>query len=144
MTGELTKDDLEQAKEILKTKFLIGFIDDLDESVYRMMKYNGWKFSVDETEQMKEEDCIKDLTTGGTNINEYEYEIPKRGSQAHALISWQTQFDMKLYAYAKELFDHQTKEWGTKERKKMLKKEKKKAKGGWNIIIAHNDEICNM
>ena len=130
MTGELTKDDLEQAKEILKTKFLIGFIDDLDESVYRMMKYNGWKFSVDETEQMKEEDCIKDLTTGGTNINEYEYEIPKRGSQAHALISWQTQFDMKLYAYAKELFDHQTKEWGTKERKKMLKKEKKKAKGG--------------
>jgi hypothetical protein len=34
-----------------------------------------------------------------------------------------------LYAYAKELFDHQTKEWGTKDRKKALKKEKKN-KGG--------------
>jgi len=81
---------------------------------------------------MKEENCIniKDLTTCGTNINEYDYEIPKKGSQAHALISlsWQTQFEMKLYAYVKELFDHQTKEWGTKERKKMLKK--KKAKEG--------------
>ena len=128
MTGELTKDDLEQAKEVLKEKFLIGFVDDFEESVYRIMKYNGWKFSTDETEQMKEEDCIKDLTSegGGSNINPNEYEIPKRGSQAHALISWQTQFDSKLFAYAKELFDHQTKEWGTKERKKALKKEKKK------------------
>jgi len=130
MTGELTKDDLEQAKEILKSKFLIGFIDDLEESVARMMKYNSWKYSIDETEQMKEEDCIKDMITSGSNSNAYEYEIPKRGSQAHALISWQTQFDMKLYTYAKEIFEHQTKEWGTKERKKMLKKEKKKAKQG--------------
>ena len=46
------------------------------------------------------------------------------------LPSWQTQFDMKLYTYAKEIFEHQTKEWGTKERKKILKKEKKKAKKG--------------
>ena len=130
MTGELTKEDLEQAKEILKDKLLVGFIDDLDESVYRVMKYNGWKFSKDETDQMKEEDCIKDLSSIGSNVNQYEYEIPKRGSQAHALISWQTQFDMKLFTYAKEVFEHQTKEWGTKERKKQLKKEKKKAKGG--------------
>ena len=79
---------------------------------------------------MKEEDCIKDMITSGSNSNAYEYEIPKRGSQAHALISWQTQFDMKLYTYAKEIFEHQTKEWGTKERKKILKKEKKKAKKG--------------
>ncbi|KAL9178516.1 hypothetical protein ACHAXT_001854 [Thalassiosira profunda] len=131
MTGELTKDDLEQAKEILKEKFLVGFLDDLEESVQRIMKFNGWKFSSDDTDKMREEDCIKDLTSevGGSNVNPNEYEIPKRGSQAHALISWQTQFDAKLYSYAKELFDRQTKEWGTKERKKMLKKEKKK-KGG--------------
>lgn len=136
MTGELTKDDLEQAKEILKTKFLVGFIDDLEESVTRIMKYNGWRYSEDETDAMREEDCIKDMVTSGSNVNEYEYEIPTRGSQAHALISWQTQFDSKLYAYAKEIFDHQTKEWGSKERKKELKKElkkkkeKKEAKGG--------------
>ncbi len=131
MAGELTKEDLDQAKEVLRTKFLIGFLDDLEESVHQMMKFNEWKYSDDETAKMKQEDCIKELAAagGGTNRNAHEYEIPKRGSQAHALISWQTQFDSKLYAYAKELFDRQTKEWGTKERKKALKKEKKN-KGG--------------
>ncbi|KAL3794800.1 hypothetical protein ACHAW5_005221 [Stephanodiscus triporus] len=129
MAGELTKEDLDQAKEVLKTKFLIGFLDDLDEFVHQMMAFNGWKYSDDETAKMKQEDCVKELTSGGTNANAYEYEIPKRGSQAHALISWQTQFDSKLYAYAKELFDQQSKEWGTKDRKKALKKEKKKKAG---------------
>ncbi|KAL7426253.1 hypothetical protein ACHAXH_000287 [Discostella pseudostelligera] len=129
MAGELTKTDLDQAKEILKEKFLIGFLDDLEESVYRIMKFNGWAKSSDEDEtaKMNQEDCIHDLITRGgvwssSRWNEYEYEVPKRGTQAHALIAWQTQFDSKLYSYAKELFDLQTKEWGTKERKKLMKK----------------------
>lgn len=133
MEGELTKPDLDKAMQILKDKFLVGFMDDLEESVARVMKYQGWSLSVaDETERMKQEDCVRDLAMkgGGANIGAYEYEIPKRGSQAHALISWQTQFDTKLYAYAKELFEKQTKEWGTKERKKQLKKEKKQKKDG--------------
>ena len=130
MTGELTKEDLEQAKEILKEKFLIGFLDDLEESVYRIIAYNGWKYAADETEKMKQEDCITDLTKVGSNINAEGYEIPKRGTQAYALIIWQTQFDSKLYDYAKLLFDDQTKSYGTKERKKQRKKEKQKKKGG--------------
>ncbi|KAL7480158.1 hypothetical protein ACHAW6_005867 [Cyclotella cf. meneghiniana] len=130
MTGELTKDDLEQAKEILKEKFLIGFLDDLEESIYRIVKFNGWKYAQDETEKMKQEDCISDLIKIGSNINTDGYEIPKRGTQAYALIVWQTQFDTKLFDYAKTLFDAQTKTWGTKERKKLLKKEKQKKKGG--------------
>jgi len=137
MAGELTKDDLDQAKEILKAKFLIGFLDDLEESMYRIMKFNGWAVSSDdedETTKMNQDDCIHDLITRGgvwssSRWNEYEYEVPKRGTQAHALIAWQTQFDSKLYLYAKELFDAQTKEWGTKERKKLMKK-MLKMKGG--------------
>ena len=147
MAGELTKDDLDQAKEILKTKFLIGFLDDLEESLYRIMKYNGWatassssfnsdaENTVDETAKMNQEDCIHDLINRGgvwssSRWNDYEYEVPKRGTQAHALIAWQTQFDSKLYSYAKELFELQTKEWGTKERKKLMKKKMLKEKGG--------------
>ena len=93
------------------------------------MKYAGWSYKDDGTERMKQEDCIKDLAGHGTNANPVEYELPKRGSQAHALISWQTQFDSKLYSYARELFEKQTKEWGTKERKKEMKKRKKKGGG---------------
>jgi len=125
MEGELMKEDLEQAKEIIKRKFLIGFIDDGEETVYRLMKYFGFSFDEDETRKMEQEDCIKDLLKEGTNHNNVSYEMPKKGSQAAALIKWQTQFDIKLFDFARELFDAQTKEYGSKERKKELKKRKK-------------------
>lgn len=125
MEGEIKKEDLEQAKEILSRKFLIGYLDDGEETVYRLMKYFGWSFNEDETKKMEEEDCIKDLLKEGTNQNTVKYELPKKGSQAAALIKWQTQFDLKLYAYGKELFEAQTKLFGSKERKKEMKKRKK-------------------
>lgn len=125
MEGEIKKEDLEQAKEILSRKFLIGFLDDGEETIYRLMKYFGFSFSEDETQKMEQEDCIKDLLKEGTNQNSVSYEMPKRGSQAAALIKWQTQFDIKLFDYGRELFDAQTKMFGSKERKKELKKRKK-------------------
>jgi hypothetical protein len=124
MEGELTKEHLEQAKEILKRKFVIGFLDDY-ETIFRLMNYFSWSFDEDETKQMKEEDCIQDLFKDGANPNPVTYEMPTKGSQAYALIKWQTQFDMKLFDFAKELFDSQTKQFGTKERRKELKKRKK-------------------
>ena len=125
MEGELTKEDLEQAKEIIARKFLIGFLDDGEETIYRVMKYFHLTFAEDETKKMEQEDCIKDLLKDGTNQNNVDFELPKKGSQAAALIKWQTQFDLKLFTYAKELFDAQTKMYGSKERKKELKKRKK-------------------
>jgi len=125
MEGEITKEHLEQAKEILHKKFVVGFLNDGEESIYRIMKYYDWNFDSDETIRMQQEDCIKDLLKEKTNVNEVEYEIPKRGSQANALIKWQTQFDIKLYEYAEKLFEEQTKEFGSKARKKLLRKKKK-------------------
>jgi len=125
MEGELTKEHLDQAKDILSTKFLIGLIDDGDETVKRVMKYFNWSFDPDETRQMEQEDCIKELIKDGTNVNTIGYDLPKKGSQPYSLITWQTQFDIKLYDYAKELFEKQTKLWGSKERKKELKKKKR-------------------
>lgn len=128
MEGELAKEHLEQAKEILKEKFMVGFIDDSKETIHRLMKYFGWKYDEDETKKMDQEDCISNLLSQGSNQNPNGYEMPKKGSQAYALITWQTQFDKRLYDFAKELFDEQTKKWGTHERKKELKKRKKGGK----------------
>lgn len=97
MEGELKKHHLDQAKKILSKKFLVGFLDDAEESVKRMMNYFGWRYDEDETNQMVQHDCVQKRLMERTNRNPVEYEIPKRGSQAHALIAWQTQFDMKLY-----------------------------------------------
>eukprot|EP00957_Ditylum_brightwellii_P172126 13104134-Ditylum_brightwellii.AAC.1 len=52
------------------------------------------------------------------------YELPKRDTQAYALILWQTQFDVKLYEHVLGAFEMQTKHWDTKARKKVLKKKK--------------------
>ena len=128
MEGEITKEHLEMAKEILRRKFLVGFLDDGEETIYRVMKYYDWAFDNDETKRMQQEDCIRDLLKDKTNVNDVEYELPEWGSQANALIKWQTQFDIKLYEYAKELFDEQTKDFGSKARKKILRKKKKEGK----------------
>jgi len=127
MEGELVKAHLEQAKIILFQKFLIGFLDDMEESLARFIKYSGWKFT-DEDQLMGQELCINNLVDSGMNQVTEPYPRPKKGSQAYALISWQTQYDIKLYEYAKVLFTSQTKAWGTKERKKADKKKRKQAK----------------
>uniref|UniRef100_A0A7S4UT07 Sulfotransferase domain-containing protein n=1 Tax=Ditylum brightwellii TaxID=49249 RepID=A0A7S4UT07_9STRA len=124
MEGELLKEDLDNAMDILSRKFLIGFLDDGEESIARMMKYFGWTYAEDSTKKMLQEDCVKELIDDGTNRNIEGYELPKKGTQAYALISWQTQFDVKLYEYALGVFETQTKHWGTKARKKALKKKK--------------------
>jgi len=128
MEGELKKSHLEHAKKILGQKFLIGFIDDAEESIYRLKKYNGWDISseeVDETKEYEQKMCIQQKIEEGNNKNTNPYEMPKKGSQAHALLSWQTQFDMKLYDFAKQLFEFQTNKYGSKERKKAMKKKQK-------------------
>jgi len=126
MEGELTKEHLDQAKEILLTKFLIGMLDDGEETVKRLMKYFDVAFNSDETRRMEQEDCIHELIKDGTNVNSIGYKLPKKGSQAYSLLTWQTQYDIKLFDYARDLFDKQTKEWGSKERRKEMKKRKKK------------------
>jgi hypothetical protein len=97
MEGELKKSHLDQAKKILSKKFLVGFLDDIDESVARLVKYMGWKYDEDETKSLLQQDCVQRKLMEGSNRNPTEYELPKKGSQSHALLSWQTQFDMKLY-----------------------------------------------
>jgi hypothetical protein len=105
MEGELKKSHLDQAKKILSKKFLIGFLDDAEESVIRMMKFMGWKYDEDETKALMQQDCVQKKLQEGSNRNPDEYEMPKKGSQAHALIAWQTQYDLKLYGTSDCLFD---------------------------------------
>ena len=105
MEGELTKEHLDQAKEIISTKFLIGILSDGEETVKRLMKYYDLSFNPEETRQMEQEDCLKGLIKDGTNVNPDGYEFPKKGSRAYSLLIWQTQFNIKLFEYALTLFD---------------------------------------
>ena len=78
---------------------------------------------MDSTVAERQFECVNGLLSEGINVNP-PYEIPKKGSQEWALISHQTQYDIKLYEFAQELFDEQTKKYGSKEWKKADKKKK--------------------
>lgn len=131
LEGELKKSHLDQAKIILSKKFLVGFLDDAQESIARFIKYNDWQYDPqDETKALQQKDCVARKLQEGSNRNPVEYEMPKKTSQAHALIAWQVGYDQKLYDFAKQLFELQTNQYGTKERKKELKKKQQKAQKG--------------
>merc|ERR1712150_363214 len=110
MGGELKVDHVTQAKKILSKKFLIGFLDDIEESIVRLMKYNGWEF--EEGKEEYQQECIAQKLQNHVGR---EHELPKKGTQTHAYLSWQTQYDFKLYEFAKQLFEIQTKQYGSKE-----------------------------
>ena len=130
LQGDLPPDALFEAKIILKKKFLIGFVDDLHESITRFINYNKWSYDgYDSKKAHQQEQCVNMLVDVGTNRNKDEYEVPKKGSHIYSLIAWQNSHDVKLYEYAKELFNVQTKLWGSKERKKADKKKKRLSSG---------------
>ena len=135
MEGELFKEDLEQALEILRRKFIIGFLDDIVESMYRFVKYNDWEemavgstnTTLDKNDLDNRQDCIESVFSNENRLDDPDrIPVPVKGSREFGLLNWQNQFDIKLYIYAKDLFDTQTKQWGSKERRKELKKLKKK------------------
>merc|ERR1711941_101702 len=74
MEGELTKEHLEQAKVVLQRKFLVGFLDDLEESLARFIKYANWHFMDDEVRRMNQQHCMDLLVESGTNRNERGYD----------------------------------------------------------------------
>jgi hypothetical protein len=94
--GALSSEHLELAKKILNAKFVVGFLDDMDESVYRLMKMMGWKY--DSAKEETQQQCIQSLIKDGSNKNAFgDYESPKKGTQVYSLLSWQTQYDARLY-----------------------------------------------
>mmetsp|Transcript_24634 Transcript_24634/g.30279 ORF Transcript_24634/g.30279 Transcript_24634/m.30279 type:complete len:486 (+) Transcript_24634:26-1483(+) len=125
MEGEINKSALEKAKEALKRKFVIGLTNEYKESLYRFTKYNKWTLE-DEAVQEKQDNCVSHLAEFGIGVNNADKKRPEKGDQSWALITWQNQYDIKLYEYGIELFTEQTKEYGSKESKKQLKKKEKR------------------
>lgn len=128
--GDLDRNALDQAKMVLKRKFLIGLLEQKEESIKRFQAYFGWEYPENDAALAEKQSfCINSMLTDGINTNADGYEVPKKGTQEYALIAHQNQFDVKLYEYAKDtLFADQTKKYGSKEWKK-AEKAKQKAGG---------------
>jgi len=108
-SGEVTMEHLILAKEILRTKVLIGLEDNNWVSLKRFESYFDWKYIKDPTKQFE---CRKQFLVKREEAFDYKVDndsIVKEGSQIWTLILWQNKFDMKLYQYAEKLFEEQGK-----------------------------------
>merc|ERR1712157_159133 len=95
--------DLDLAKEILKTKCLIGLLSRKQESLERFQAYFGWSKLAKKSGVAECEERL--LGWGWSNKNKHpEVDI---NSEAYHLIRTKNELDIKLYEYAIELFDEQ-------------------------------------
>ena len=106
-SGLLYEADLELAKEILREKFVIGLMNQMDESVRRFDLYFGFR-KTDDTARCVEKILHPDRsssTDGGTNSHPH----PKilEGTPEWGAIARNNYFDIQLYEFALGLFEEQ-------------------------------------
>ena len=102
MDGEVTENHLAAAREVLRTRFVVGLLSNKAESMERFEHYFGW------THKGKSGwDCWEREIRGDPSVNESAKYFIKEGNQAWNLLQWQNKLDVKLYAYAHYLFGRQ-------------------------------------
>jgi len=94
----LRDEDLEEAKEFLRSKCLIGLVDKFDESKKRFEHYFGWE----KGDFQCENEIMKDHFQ-----HKLQYRDVKEGSPTFTALAARNKYDMKLYEYAVELFEEQ-------------------------------------
>jgi len=102
LIDNLTEEHLVTAKEILKKKCLVGLLEKIDESLERFEQYFG--FHGDNT--LVTNEC-KDRYLHWGWKNRHDHPMLQEGSTAYKLLFRKNELDIKLYEYAKELFELQ-------------------------------------
>jgi len=103
--GELTEENLSKAMEVVRRKFLVGLMSQIEPTMARAEKFFRWTFHVNPPNQ---EACRERLMSGGANSNKAnKKEGPKEGDEAWNLLAHQNNFDLRLYSYIEQLFVEQ-------------------------------------
>jgi len=104
MEGPLNSDSLEIAKEVLRQKCLVGFMDEMEESIERFHSYFG--FGDDAALE-----CAKQSFTrkGSSQSNKNKHPPLDGESETYAILAKKNELDILLYFFAKKLFDEQKK-----------------------------------
>ena len=106
--GELTHNDEVVAKEVLRSKALIGLLKHKNESMQRFKQYFNWR--IDDSNPTKvqcEEKYLEwgykddELTSSGS------YKMPSQHSEEFKILKSSNAYDIRLYEYAEKLFEVQ-------------------------------------
>ena len=100
--GKLTKHDMVTAKEILRTKCLVGIYEDLENSLKRFQLYFGWS-------QKSSPDQVRECRTAVLQAPDTRHNVPELepSSKAYQALARVNVYDMELYEYAKVLYKMQ-------------------------------------
>jgi hypothetical protein len=101
--GPLSEQHLIQAKEILREKFLIGMLSQMDKSFQHFEKYFSWQI-INRPFRKK---CVEELIEVGANRNALPHQLPITAKGYDALVQ-QNELDIQLYKYAEQLFTQQS------------------------------------
>jgi hypothetical protein len=107
-TGPLSEQHMTLAKDILRTKFVIGIYDKMEKSMEHFEKYFGWKV----LSNSYREKCVHDHITDFVQKNDVSEEMPPKGSKEYNALLDLNHFDVELYRYAKILFMEQAGHFG--------------------------------
>ena len=112
MEAPLLEDDFLRAAEILRTKCLIGLLDQLEESVRRFDLYFGFQVAHDPTSadpsfsSSSSLVCTDKYLKTGSNRHCHPA-VPPKDSPTYQVLQRNNHMDVRLYAYARELFTQQ-------------------------------------
>jgi len=118
MKGPVTNEDLNIAKEFLRTKCLVGLQSSMNDSLDRFQRYFGWelKDTVRNGNVLTGEVCRQRFfhpeKAGGLKMNTNKHPKILPGSKEYNELVEKSKLDMELYAYAVELYGEQAEIFG--------------------------------
>ena len=104
MEGPLSPDDIEIAKEVLRRKCLVGLMDRMEESIVRFHTYFGFG---DEAALLCSQQTF--ASKGSSKSNSHSHPKLDEQSETYEILRVKNELDIRLYEYAKELFEEQGK-----------------------------------
>ena len=105
LKGELTTDDLEFAKDILRRKFIIGLFDKKGDSLERFESFFGISYAKEKVDD-KMKKCTDEILKQRQSKDSTKLKQAEKKSTIHSL-EWQNKLDMELYEFSKELYQKQ-------------------------------------
>lgn len=103
LSGDLDDTHLQKALEVVRRKFMVGLMKQVERSMSRFERYYRWTYHVNPTNQ---EICRERMMSGGSNSNsKNKKEKPKPGDEVWDLLAAQNVYDLQLYEYVETLFE---------------------------------------
>jgi len=103
MNSEVSEKDLEFAMQTLRERFIVGRMDQMEESIHRFNIVMG----IDESEGNSPKCMDQFFGKGGEKQNSNSHPKVEKGSPAWRILARTNALDMRLYDYILQLFDEQ-------------------------------------